>query len=543
MSSSSRSSATDVDTGSEKEAPQLSALFLIRFDKKVGYTISWKRSSIDIELEGAVEFKSLPSGLHAVKNDLVYFVHESYAGLSAFVNSPASEAERNANFVAVGILVPLSYGRLGRSWLHAKRLMKIAGTLAEDPNATAPLEEFWEELSKPKLESSTPKVEQVKTHSRARALSSITAVIPSEQSLPQFHPALSIVQYIDVFGPLVFRLQQAALLRKRILFVGAPPVRATCEYVYNLSVLASIPNSVSELLSPGTEHLLRLRSLFSLGVHDIPLLEKLRPTQNTRDSVDGDEPDQGWVACTTDEIITTKKQLYDVVVEIPHSYDARPQKRRWPVIRTSDGTQIKASQRDVWRYKLLHHELWKYRNQTSHANGNSHGEDTSDDDEQAALLRHQNKTQGAEDDFNDVYDDTVVEPMTWTRFAYLGFMWWASAGETDAYTTAERERDREVLGDLSDFQDGLHTAIIAYFHRSTSSLITRLAELIELVDDEDGESDGIVLDKDDISRVGLDTWSEADKAFVQEFLWMYFGRRAEVEGANLECCGLRIPVF
>lgn len=39
MSTSEHSSATDVDAGSENEAPQLSALFLIKFDKKVGYVM------------------------------------------------------------------------------------------------------------------------------------------------------------------------------------------------------------------------------------------------------------------------------------------------------------------------------------------------------------------------------------------------------------------------------------------------------------------------------------------------------------------------
>jgi hypothetical protein len=58
----------------------------------------------------------------------------------------------------------------------------------------------------------------------------LTSVLPSDQSLHPFHPARSIVQYIEVFGPLVFRLQQAALLRKRILFIGPPPVRAACEF-------------------------------------------------------------------------------------------------------------------------------------------------------------------------------------------------------------------------------------------------------------------------------------------------------------------------
>lgn len=123
-------------------------------------------------------------------------------------------------------------------------------------------------------------------------------------------------------------------------------------------------------------------------------------------------------------------------------------------------------------------------------------------------------------------------------------MWWASAGETDAYMTKERERDREVLGDLSSYEEGLHTAIIAYFHRGTAQLINNLNALVEGADDDTANDDDVlVVSRDDISRIGMDTWSEADKAFVQEFLWMYFERRAEVDGANLDCCGLRIPIF
>ena len=79
-----------------------------------------------VELEGIVEFKSLPSGLHNVREDLVYFVHDKYAGISAFVNEPTSAEERNALMLAVGVLVPLSYGRLGRSWRHAKQLKELA---------------------------------------------------------------------------------------------------------------------------------------------------------------------------------------------------------------------------------------------------------------------------------------------------------------------------------------------------------------------------------------------------------------------------------
>jgi hypothetical protein len=130
-SSSSAAAVSAVSSSSQLPSdalPPLSALFLVNFDVKAGYTIVWKRAVDGIELEGLVEYKSLPSGLHTVSDDLIYFVHDSdHAGLSAFVNEPTEEEElRNARMLAVGILVPLSYGRLGRAWRHAENLKDMA---------------------------------------------------------------------------------------------------------------------------------------------------------------------------------------------------------------------------------------------------------------------------------------------------------------------------------------------------------------------------------------------------------------------------------
>ena len=110
------------------ELPPIDALFLIDFDVKKGYTIVWQRTTQGVEVDGRVEYKSLPSGLHTVSEDLIYFVHDgAHAGLSAFVNMPCDEEEaRNARMIAVGVLVPLSYGRLGRAWRHAQGLKDLA---------------------------------------------------------------------------------------------------------------------------------------------------------------------------------------------------------------------------------------------------------------------------------------------------------------------------------------------------------------------------------------------------------------------------------
>lgn len=110
------------------DLPPLAAIFLILFDVKAGYTIAWQRSTPGLELDESVEFKSLPSGLHHVEEDLIYFVHgEDYAGISAFKNSPSEEeGDRNALMLAVGALVPLTFGRLGKSWKFAESLKELA---------------------------------------------------------------------------------------------------------------------------------------------------------------------------------------------------------------------------------------------------------------------------------------------------------------------------------------------------------------------------------------------------------------------------------
>lgn len=313
----------------------------------------------------------------------------------------------------------------------------------------------------------------------------------------------------------------------------------TCA-VYNLSVLSSISPRDAEHLAPDTEHLLRLPSLFSIGVHDISYLEDLRNPKATNTA---DEATEGWVACTTDEIIATKQKLYDIVVEIPHASDLSPQQRYWPKLRTAGGDLIKASQRDVARYKLLHRELWKHRQQATET---FHDEDEQNDDAAPLISHDEIDAKRADDDFNEAYDDTAVEPSTWSRLAYQGFMWWASAGERDAYTTAEKELDRELVGDMAAYEDSVETAVIAYFHRQSSLLIKVLSQLLDSEhenDEDDEEDDALWIDRDDLSRMGLDTWSEADRAYVQEFGSLYFGRRVEIRGNEVNCCGLRVPML
>ena len=300
--------------------------------------------------------------------------------------------------------------------------------------------------------------------------------------------------------------------------------------VYHVAVLTSISSSVREMLPSDTDPRYRLPSLFALGIHDIPSLEG-KPSADGQPS--GGAGSDGWVACTTDEIMASKTQLYDVVVEVPAA-DSRP--RKWPTIKTSRGAPIRATQRDVWRYKLLRHQVAK------HSLARDTDADADADDPSAPLLARADEADGEE------VPDQLVEPMTWPQLAYSGFLWWASAGEESAFAADEREWDRAALSDIFSADDGdapnsrIPTSIIAYFHRLTSTMVETVSELIRAADDAAEtaeEQDAVEVRKDDMSRMGLDYWSAADKEFVEYFTQLHFGRWIRI-ASTVECCGLRM---
>ncbi|KAI1653159.1 hypothetical protein F4813DRAFT_375648 [Daldinia decipiens] len=573
------------------ELPPISALFLIDFDVKAGYTISWKASGPGVELEGVVEYKSLPSGLHTVSEDLIYFVHDGYAGLSAFVNAPVEDSEvRNARMLAVGVLVPLSYGRLGRAWRHAEGLKTMASTFATSAKDIGILEEYWqkhqakEESVAPVETVESPSIvfqqppKQFQGHARNRSASDGAALLPPGHRLSAYHPAWSLTKLLNTFGPLIFPIYRAALLRKRILISCHAPVQEACNFVYDISILSNIPQPIFDLLSPSSPpH--RLRPLFTIGVHDIPfLVEDSKPRRNSDESPESDhEAGTGWIACTTDSILAMKDTLWDVLVTLPAPHSAKAARRIWPKIEGSGGIPIRASQRDLRRFRSLEAGLARLSSQSSSG---------------ASPTTPRDPTATNNPFFDDAEEKEVVEPLSWTALAYNGFMWWASAGEQALTERAEESaRDAELLADMAGSPSSssavrmeapllsasvaslppadpdearTELALIAYFHRLTMQVLGTLADIVEsdeddgedgsrgdndddddgtaaLIDDDDAaEGRGVRVSSEDVARMGLDVWSAADAAFVTAAVEAYFGRRAYVEGKGVEVCGVRV---
>lgn len=120
--------------------------------------------------------------------------------------------------------------------------------LIGDITKTEVLEEFWEEHKAhdpvPNVETDslldTPtsiKFKPIRTtpgkpkgHNRNRSASDGAALLPPGQTLSPHHPAWSLPHLLEAFGPLIFPIHRAALLRKRILITAHAPVQEPCNF-------------------------------------------------------------------------------------------------------------------------------------------------------------------------------------------------------------------------------------------------------------------------------------------------------------------------
>lgn len=382
--------------------------------------------------------------------------------------------------------------------------------------------------------------------------------------------------------------------------------------VYDLSVLSNIPHSVGEILDPSATSSQRLRPLFSIGVHDISFLvedyEASKRAKASRDEAVSEEAGSGWIACTTDSILAMKDTLWDMLITLPPPFSASAKEKVWPVVECPRGVPVKATQRDLRRFRALKSGLARL-NATTPGPGPRAGERSPSVTSGSIKL-----TTGAFPSAEAGVDsslDRVVEPVSWAALAYSGFLWWASAGEQGRSDEHEEAAlDSSLLADLGrppspsqprtpagglgdslasltkrrstassqgrDLDDEAKTelAIIAYFHRLTTQMLSVMADVVEsadegyepYTDDEDGDEPrttsadaedaplhaGNSSDEDDVSlpvvhidshtveSMGLDVWNAHDGEFVKELAARYFAHDVRIEGKGVEVCGVRV---
>lgn len=336
-----------------------------------------------------------------------------------------------------------------------------------------------------------------------------------------------------------------------------------------------------------------------------------------------------------------KEGLWDMLITMPPPHSSNAKQRVWPTVECPKGVPVKATQRDLRRFRTLTAGLARLaaaeltQSAPEPSSPRSEASDAAEDapppsSSSATAAAPLKSSSGGSDD-EDM--DAIVEPVTWTALAYNGFMWWASAGEKRrADELDEQSRDAALLaglappahsgaaqrrasfggggsssmvdslaslapaagpagagggddeggsggGEGSDTQARVELAVVAYFHRLTTAVLSVLADIVDSSDDDDllgvdlddansdagagsgsapgreeerdrllpgGSGDAscsrgsIRVDSQALAQMGLDVWSQADANFVQEVTARYFSRRAYVETKGVEVCGVRV---
>ena len=336
--------------------------------------------------------------------------------------------------------------------------------------------------------------------------------------------------------------------------VRKPPLRHTCEFVYLISILSALSPALAEELPIAIPS---LDPVFTIGIYDITDLEARSKAQDQT----------AWIACTSDELLATKSQLYDIKVEFPAS-TTESSSSCWPTITTSAGVPLKATQRDLRHYKALRTRLHALYDPASA--DESYRDDPDSEQEDARLLPHQQTDSEATDNYAWIIEDeaAVTESLPFAAIAYDSFMWWASAGERDTDYQEERDFDTDLLdaafGGLPESpsrrrhsmsmsshpapEESLEMGLAAYFQRLTTLMLQRMEEVVPRTgrsegsegEEQDGEEGKGFMMKEDLIKMGLDVWSKSDRGFVEELARRYFDAEVEVQGKSVECCGVRL---
>ncbi|KAF9970164.1 hypothetical protein BGZ73_007214 [Actinomortierella ambigua] len=235
---------------SSSDLPRIDIIFVVRFDTKRGNVLEWT-SDNEEDLSG-IEFSAMPSGLHNVSSDVIYFRHREYVGVAAYVSVAIdSVADRGALMAAVGVLIKpcADSGRCGQVWRHVEFLQSQAKNYVSVGADTSALEEYWQK-NKAMTEASSPlgtrKRDSYRSLSSRRVNRSFTLSEPlmptshmqypsiafeheqSTEDIHPSHPSHRVLEFVHQLGPAIFVIWKAALLKKRILICTSTPVEAAC---------------------------------------------------------------------------------------------------------------------------------------------------------------------------------------------------------------------------------------------------------------------------------------------------------------------------
>ncbi|CCD23728.1 Anr2p NDAI_0C00670 [Naumovozyma dairenensis CBS 421] len=483
---------------STKKKLPIVGMFLCQFDMRKGNVKIWSQlneqyKDNELVLEN-IEFKTLPSGLHASSEDVITFTIPR--------NSLANEDVRNEPFYGVAYYNQNSYDIMeGHSEIDRSKVRMYAfGVIVnpvekvkDNPFASITmvnkyidnLEDTLKEWLNLNDDLNFAIFEEFFTENSTREnQSQILDSVVEENITINSSRRRHMVEYLPFwfrkFGPLIFTIWKECLLDKRILILnGSGESLETCNSLcFYMSLLSMKTNEIStdqKFITP----------LFTVGTTDIDSLKRLSH--------------YSYIACTNDEILADKQELYDILIRLP-SHTMESEEEAPVKIFTNNGTQIKATRNDFEQYELFVKE---------HLH-----EEVSGSLKRSCL--------------------NVTEPVSWSQFFIDSAYCIATAGTVAAPFHFHPEViDIGDINEASDKADGISSIaeplkFSLFFNIKTKRLYDALETILN--ENESLDSDGpIHISSHSLLKLNLDCFSSQDKQFVEQFCQLYFNRKIAID--------------
>lgn len=320
---------------------RIQAVFVTAFDPIKGNIVEWKYPP-EAQLPDGIEFASIPSGLHSVTRDTIYFSRpQRQHGVACFHNAVSDRhASRGVEMRAVGVIA----SRFDNLHHHTDFLTgQVERLVTEHDQVRTDLIRYYEA-------------------SQPEGSPGDSGPVPSVQPFRVEHPLGGLANFVETFGPAVFVLWRHALLGKRILHCRNPPLYDSCARVYCTALLTATLSPRAPSLGDSRGELRECSSPYHFTDQPIPTLPSLFCV--TLRDIPALTISKSYVACTSDRILESKP-IYDLFIMEENTllgpFD----------LKTGSGTRntVKVTRSDIRRYEALMGAITKSR---SDAVGVSH---------------------------------------------------------------------------------------------------------------------------------------------------------------------------
>ncbi|PPQ88359.1 hypothetical protein CVT25_002105, partial [Psilocybe cyanescens] len=282
------------------------AIFHASFHPTKGNIVDWSlKASDDLNLDG-LEYSALPSGLHLVEQDVVYFTKDGQQGVCIFRRRKTAETgHRGFRLSSLGIL--LAKSRRPRPQRHVKALKELIETVYSRMEPSGILEASEEDWEPARVFFEERKLRRSDLGGAGdwAGWSEELDGVYSEPS--DTNPTLHLPHLLRILGPSTLTLYKHVLGRKRVLIYTLPPVEVAC-------ILCRVAGDLcfESQVDDASGHL--------KGKHREPVSVLGMVTLTDIDRLEAESrKGRGWIACTTDAIFMEKPSYYDLLIDLTTS--------------------------------------------------------------------------------------------------------------------------------------------------------------------------------------------------------------------------------